>query len=436
MELKIDIKPFLTPISGADPSGENLFYTEVYDLIKEAKRSDDLLEKGEWQTDLKKSDWRRVIEICSAAIKEKSKDLQIAVWLTEALLQHHGFSGLAFGLRLLSGLTSGFWETLYPRIEDGDLDFRVGPFTYLNEKMPDAIYKVPICDPDHSKGFSYYVWEESRQVGFDSGLDKEQKDRRRHLIDSGKISAEEFKTAVNLSSIGFYSELHNQLVECHDNLKALDKIVTEKFVPDPPGFTHIADAIEACLRVVGKIVSEKKKSEVAGPEDEAIEQAFSVDADDEFTRIAEIDPSETSNDLFSKKNAISDISDSEIAIWKKVANKAGNGHLKGALDQLMAAAALAPSVRQKNRYLLLVAKLCIRAGRYDLARPIVEKLYELIETLKLEKWEHPAWIADVIETLYRCLEQDSDGQTERAMQLFQKLCTLNITKAAAYRIDT
>ncbi len=435
MVLKIDIEPFLTPISGPNPSGENLFYTGVYDRIKEARRCDDLLEKGEWQTELKTSDWRQVIKTCSEAIMEKSKDLQIAVWLTEALLNQYGFQGLAFGLRLLTRLTTGFWETLYPRIENGDLDFRAGPFIYLNEKMPGALYAVPICDPDHSKGFSYYEWMESRQVGFDSGLDREQKDRRRQLIDSGKISAEEFKTAVNQSSIRFYSQLCNQLTECRDHLTALDDVVTEKFAQDPPGLTQITDAVEACLRVVERIYSEKKKSEVADLENDEIEPPFSVDGNDDVATIDDFDLSETSFDLFSKKNAISDISDSEIAIWKKVANKAGNGHLKGALDQLMAAAALAPSVRQKNRYLLLVAKLCIRAGRYDLARPIVEKLYELIETLQLEKWEHPAWIADVIETLYRCLEQESDGKTDRAMQLFQKLCTLNITKAAAYRID-
>jgi type VI secretion system protein ImpA len=138
----------------------------------------------------------------------------------------------------------------------------------------------------------------------------------------------------------------------------------------------------------------------------------------------------------SKHNAISDISEEEKKTWLKVASRAGNGHLKGALDQLMAAAALAPSVRQKNRYLLLVAKLCVRAGRYDLAKPIAEQLYELIETLDLEKWEHPAWIAEVIETLYRCLDSDSNGQSERAVQLFQKLCTLNITKAATFRLGS
>jgi hypothetical protein len=41
----------------------------------------------------------------------------------------------------------------------------------------------------------------------------------------------------------------------------------------------------------------------------------------------------------------------------------------------------------------------------------------------------------VIETLYRCLDQENDGTSERAVTLFRKLCTLNITKAATYRLD-
>ena len=73
---------------------------------------------------------------------------------------------------------------------------------------------------------------------------------------------------------------------------------------------------------------------------------------------------------------------------------------------------------------------------YAIDKKGYEQLYELIETLKLEKWEHPAWIAEVIDTLYRCLENDSDGPSERATQLFQKLCTLNITKAATFRLGS
>jgi len=434
MTLQLKIEPFLSPIPGSCPSGEDLRYTPVYDQIKEAKRADDQLEKGEWLTDLKTSDWRLVIKLCSEALIHESKDLQVAAWLTEALIHDQGFSGMAFGLRLLSELVTGFWETLYPQIEADDLEFRAGPFTYLNEKLPTAIYQVPICDPVHTKGFAYFEWQESRVVGSESGKDKEQKERRQDMIDEGKVSAEEFKSAVNMSAIGFYHELHIQLGDCRDRLRVLDEIVTDKFAPDPPGLTRLTDAVEACQRVVEKIYSEKKKSEVAANDDEDFDRSPVSNILDGFSEWDDVDSEPTSEPLFSQHNAISDISAAEKAIWKKVAHRAGNGHLKGALDQLMAAAALAPSVRQKNRFLLLVAKLCLRAGRPDLAQPIVEKLYELIETLKLEKWEHPAWIADVIETLYRCLEQESDAQTDRATQLFQKLCTLNITKAATYRI--
>jgi type VI secretion system protein ImpA len=136
------------------------------------------------------------------------------------------------------------------------------------------------------------------------------------------------------------------------------------------------------------------------------------------------------------QRAISDISGEEKRLWRQVSGKLSDGQLKSALDQLLAAASLAPSVREKNRNLLLVAKLCLKAGRPDLALPLVEGLHELIESLHLDQWEHPAWIAEVVETLYRCLKTDSQEEdSERTRQLFRKLCTLNITKAAAYRIE-
>ncbi len=433
MAFKFNIDAYTLPIPGPHPSGTDLRYTEVYDQIKEAKRSDDLLDKGEWFTDPKTSDWRQTIEICSDALIQKSKDLQIAVWLTEALVHEHGFAGLAFGLRLISKLLTVYWNSLFPEIEDSDLGYRAGPFTYLNEKLLTAVYQVPICDPSNTRGFDYFAWQESRLVGTDSGLDKAQKDRRQEMMDEGKISNEEFKAAVNLSSIEFYQDLRHQLADCREQLITLEDLSRSLFETDPPGFTQLSESMDACIRVVEKIYTEKKKSEVAAAEADDLDKDLNENMVVDFSDLDDDGPQAMGVNLFSKQNAISDISDAERAMWKKVAGKAGNGHLKPALDQLMAAAALAPSVRQKNRYLLLVAKLCLKAGRHDLAKPIVEELYALIESLKLEKWEHPAWIADVIETLYRCLEHDGDGQAERAVQLFKKLCTLNITKAATFR---
>lgn len=434
-DISFDLNALLSPISEANPSGKNLRYTNVYDQIKEARRFDDMLTQGEWQTDIKTSDWKMVIELCRDALINQTKDLQIASWLTEALLNHHGYSGLSLGLQLTTNLLNDYWDTLFPEIKNGDLDYRIGPLTFLNEKLPLAVGQVPICDPDKSKGYSYFKWQESRRVGFNQGLDGERKTRRQTLIDDGKLTAEEFTSAVHLSSVTFYQHLNRHLNQCRHNLKALDNVVNEKFALNPPGFTQLAKALDDCLHVVERIYKEKKKSEVHLQEEIEVTSKTENTKTDNLEKFDVLGAPEINDRLLSSQSAISDISGSERELWKLVAGKVSNGQLKPALDQLLAAASLAPSIREKNRYLLLVAKLCLKADRPDLAKPVVEGLHGLIEKLNLEQWEHPAWIADVVETLYRCLTADNQGNTDRSRQLFQKLCTLNITKAAAYRIE-
>jgi type VI secretion system protein ImpA len=78
--------------------------------------------------------------------------------------------------------------------------------------------------------------------------------------------------------------------------------------------------------------------------------------------------------------------------------------------------------------------LCLKADRPDLAKPILEELHALIEELNLERWESANWIADVLEALYKCLTAgDANEDLSRAAQLFQKMCTLDVTKAMLYK---
>jgi type VI secretion system protein ImpA len=430
----INIEQLLAPIPGKHSAGDDMRYTGVYDKIKAARRSDDLLSRGEWQTDVQTADWKAVIVLCSQALTHQSKDLQIAAWLTEALLHQHGYQGLATGLQLTIKLLEKYWDILYPQIDGGDLDYRVGPMVFLNEKLPGTVCQAAICDPTHTKGYSYYAWEESCMVGLDQNLDKEQQVRRQKMVADGKVTAEAFGAAVNASSISFYKELMRQLEQCRLNLNVLDDIVNKKFSPDPPGFSKLGEAVDACFHLTDRIYKDKQKSEIIPEEDMEAHTVQTISGD---TAIEEKDePINLQMELYPNpgRHAISDISKAEKEMWQTVCTKLEKGDLKSALDRLLAAASLSPSVREKNRFLLLLAKLCLKAERPDLARPIVEQLYTLIDTLKLEQWEHPAWIAEVTETLYRCLENNDDGQTERTKKLFEKLCTLNITKAAAYRI--
>jgi type VI secretion system protein ImpA len=93
-------------------------------------------------------------------------------------------------------------------------------------------------------------------------------------------------------------------------------------------------------------------------------------------------------------------------------------------------------VRERSRYRLLMARLCLKAERPDLARPIVEELHALIQELHLERWESPRWGAQVLDALYQCLTkgEPSEDDLGKARLLFQQLCTTDVTKAISYRI--
>jgi type VI secretion system protein ImpA len=84
MPLRDDL---LNPIAGENPSGASLRYDPLFDKIKEARREDDDAPQGEWAHERKAADWKQVIKLAGEALATKSKDLQLAAWLTEATLR-------------------------------------------------------------------------------------------------------------------------------------------------------------------------------------------------------------------------------------------------------------------------------------------------------------------------------------------------------------
>ncbi|WP_218188372.1 type VI secretion system domain-containing protein, partial [Desulfosarcina cetonica] len=132
---------------------------------------------------------------------------------------------------------------------------------------------------------------------------------------------------------------------------------------------------------------------------------------------------------------ISDTEAHEAALWNNAAGVLSSKGLKQALDVLFSASCSVSSVRSKNRYRLLMAKLCLQANRPDLARPIAEELNTLLEELGLERWESPVWVGDVLGALYRCLIQAEEGSDDyyRAEEIFKKMCTIDLTKALQHR---
>ena len=448
MKREIDIEAILAPIPGDNPAGVNLRYSSLYEEIKEARRADDVLEQGDWQYETKKSDWEVVLTLAVEALTQKTKDLQIAAWLTEALIKLEGFNGLATGLKILSGLLKEHWEHLYPEIEDKDLDFRVAPIEFVNDKLWPCIKQVPLTDSSITSGYSWLKWQESRKVGFEADtrnrygdVDENKKKARNELIAEGKLTAEDFDSAVALSSKAFYQSIAQSLIMCQEEFKKLDNIVDEKFGSEAPRLAEIRETLDDCEKVIKKIVKEKKESEPDTEPEPQTDDVVTIHLEENKSKEEESQALSSS-----KKNAqiaavpfpasgFSNLDSPEKVMWKHVLETLETAGIKEALGQLFTASSSAPSVRERNRYRLLMAKLCLKADRPDLARPIVEKLYALIEEFQLERWESPVWIAELLDTLYQCLTygEPSNDDISRAKTLLQKLCTTDVTKALSYR---
>jgi len=90
MPLREDI---LNPIPGDNPSGADLRYDPLYPKIKEARREEADVPQGDWVAERKVADWGQVLKLANEAIAAKSKDLQLAAWLTEALIRKEGYAG-------------------------------------------------------------------------------------------------------------------------------------------------------------------------------------------------------------------------------------------------------------------------------------------------------------------------------------------------------
>lgn len=125
----------LAPIAGPLPCGEDLSFSSELDQIAELRREDDpTLSQGEWVAPLKVADWHGVAALCEQLLSERSKDLRLAMWLTEAWTIERGYAGLLGGLRLCEALCRSHWEALYPLIDDGDADQRIGNIRWLLQK--------------------------------------------------------------------------------------------------------------------------------------------------------------------------------------------------------------------------------------------------------------------------------------------------------------
>ncbi|MEZ5428867.1 MAG: type VI secretion system protein TssA [Pyrinomonadaceae bacterium] len=274
----IDLTTIFRPIPGENPSGENQRYSGLYDELNEARRADDDLALGAWQTDLKIADFRKVIDLATSALTSQTKDMQVAAYLTEALVKEHQFVGLRDSLKMMAGLQDRFWETIHPEIDEGDMEGRANAIAFFDTQASFAIKEAIITQ---GTGYNYLDWEDSKKYDVPDNLDtldSTDQQRYRELMAQAekekRTTAELWKKAIGVSRRAFYEDLAILIAECWAEYKAINIVIEEKFDPKQmPGMSNLKKSLEAVEAQVDILLALKREEEPDEIEEEVAEGA-------------------------------------------------------------------------------------------------------------------------------------------------------------------
>jgi type VI secretion system protein ImpA len=261
----------LDPITADQPAGENLRWLAEWDRIKDARQSDDDgLNAGNWvKKDAKSADWRLVQQLSAALLRTRSKDLQLAMWFTEANVKLRGFAGLREGLAVARELLSRYWDAgLYPVLEDGPED-RSGPLVWFNDKVVDSILSVPItCSTSADRNYGILDLRDARIVGSEAQCKDDDGDispqkRRQYdkAVAEGRVSLDMFESAVKESRRAAYEDLSSEFEAAYAEFKELEKVIDEKFGDVAPNLSNLRAAFAEIREESAHILARKRKEE-------------------------------------------------------------------------------------------------------------------------------------------------------------------------------
>jgi len=113
------------PVSAEKPCGENIRYESAFEALEAELAKQESLSS-------ETVDWSLVVELSTDILKNSSKDILVAAYLTNGLLITQGYEGLANGLKVLSDMVEHHWECLFPPVKR--LRARATAIVWLAEK--------------------------------------------------------------------------------------------------------------------------------------------------------------------------------------------------------------------------------------------------------------------------------------------------------------
>jgi type VI secretion system protein ImpA len=257
----IDFDKLFAPIEGDSPAGsdvrQDISPLSKYQAIKTARSAARAAErKGMHDGDSTEADeyWRKIITLAPEILSTQSKDLEIASWLTEALIRRHGFQGLRDAFKLIEGLIIHFWDGVFPLPDEDGMDTRTSSLAGLNGEDGEGVLIAPIRKVPITEGhISYSFWQYQQALDVNRSADEA---IRVSKMEKLGFSLEEIEKVVNESSSEFYVNLLDDITDAivaYKNIGAqLEQRCHSNEVPPTRKIIAILEECRGAISHIGK----------------------------------------------------------------------------------------------------------------------------------------------------------------------------------------
>lgn len=242
----MDIHALLQPVSSQSLCGEDLSFSQSFYEIKQAKIEDDLsLDQGDWVSEPKCADWEFVAKKVETLLVQRSKDIRLLTWLTEAWAYQYGYVGIVAGLDLTQQMLQKYWDDIHPKITDHDLEQRLSLLQGLINQLPLLVKKVPLHQalPYRLLDYEYSLYQHNNQLKQSTDLEPS----------APVLDMEKFEQQLNLLSSIQRDETRQKIDVILQHWVRLKQQLEQLLVPETLSFSVIDTQLEMINRTINKI---------------------------------------------------------------------------------------------------------------------------------------------------------------------------------------
>jgi type VI secretion system protein ImpA len=245
-----DLAALLEPIPGDIPQGVDIRedfssqspYNRLRDARSDARDAEKMIDNGDPNAGDPSPMWRIVRDVGLKTLKESTKDLEVAAWVTEAYVRSHGLAGLFAGASLIKGLADQYWDGVFPLPDDYGVETRVAPVTGLNGRdgggsLIQPLYKLHFFDRPDGTPVTFFSYQSSAQL---TALPTERRDAR---ITAGAVPWEVMEKDARGAGAAALGRLRDEATAALDAWQAMATTLDEKASEDPPSTSHVRDML-------------------------------------------------------------------------------------------------------------------------------------------------------------------------------------------------